>query len=109
MKLNFHFVINLVMKNLNEGENYGQHFKRRKHHQNSRVWIKKGFQLERCGIALFAEGQENQWYIGSGCSKHMTCDKEKLHSYNSLEIEKNVSFGNDTTTIIKGKGFVYLK
>lgn len=39
----------------------------------------------------------------------MTCDKEKLHSYNSLEKEKNVSFGNDTATIIKGKGYVFLK
>ena len=35
-------------------------------------------QPERCGIALHAEGQKNQWYIDSGCSKHMTGDKEKL-------------------------------
>ena len=39
----------------------------------------------------------------------MTGDKEKLHSYNALENEKNVSFGNDAPTIIKGKGFVFLK
>jgi len=39
----------------------------------------------------------------------MRGDKEKLHSYNALEKEKNVSFGNDTPTIIKGKGFVFLK
>ena len=66
-------------------------------------------QTERCGIALYAEGQENQWYINSGFSKHMTSDKEKLHSYNALEKEKNVSFGNDTLAVIKGKGFVFLK
>ena len=58
---------------------------------------------------MYAEGQENQWYIDSGCSKHMTGDKEKLHSYNALEKEKNVSFGNDTPTVIKGKGSVFLK
>jgi len=58
---------------------------------------------------LNAEGQENQWYIDSGCSKHMTSDKENLHSYNALEKEKSVSFGNNTSTIIKGKGFVFLK
>ena len=39
----------------------------------------------------------------------MTDDKEKLHSYNALEKEKNVSFGNDTPTVIKGKGSVLLK
>ena len=39
----------------------------------------------------------------------MTGDKEKLLSYNSLEKEKNVSFGNDTPTVIKDKGSIYLK
>jgi len=58
---------------------------------------------------LYAEGQENQWYIDSGCSNQMTCDKEKLHSYNALEKENNVSFGNDTPTVIKGKGSIFLK
>ena len=39
----------------------------------------------------------------------MTIDKEKPHSYNALEKEKSVSFGNDTPTVIKGKGSVFLK
>ena len=39
----------------------------------------------------------------------MTGDKEKLHSYNAIEKEKNVSFGIDTPTVIKDKGFVFLK
>ena len=39
----------------------------------------------------------------------MTGDKEKLHSYNALEKEKNVSFGNETPTVIKGKGSIFLK
>lgn len=39
----------------------------------------------------------------------MTGDREKLHSYNALEKEKSVSFGNNTPAIIKGKGFVFLK
>eukprot|EP00253_Pinus_taeda_P032501 PITA_32501 len=76
---------------------------------NPKIWRKKEPQTERCGIALYAEGQENQWYIESGCSKHMTGDKEKLHSYNALEKEKNVSFGNDTSAVIKGKGSIFLK
>ena len=76
---------------------------------NPKIWRKKEPQTERCGIALYAEGQENQWYIDSGSSKHMTSDKEKLHSYNALEKEKSVSFGNDTLAVIKGKGSVFLK
>ena len=40
--------------------------------------------------SLICEGQENQWYIDSGCSKHMTGDKEKLQSYRALEKEKKV-------------------
>jgi len=76
---------------------------------NPKVWRKKELQTERCGITLYVEGQENQWYINSGCSKHMTGDKEKLHSYNALEKEKSVSFGNDTPAVIKGKGSVFLK
>ena len=39
----------------------------------------------------------------------MTCDKEKLHPYNALEKDKSVSFGNNTPTVIKGKGSVFLK
>ena len=39
----------------------------------------------------------------------MTGDKYKLISYNVLEKEKNVTFGNDSPVVIKGKGFVFLK
>ena len=34
----------------------------------------------------------------------MTGDKNKLLSYNALEKEKNVTFGNDSPAVIKGKG-----
>eukprot|EP00253_Pinus_taeda_P021866 PITA_21866 len=39
---------------------------------NIKTWRMKEPQPERCGIALYVEGQENQWYIDSGCSKHVT-------------------------------------
>eukprot|EP00253_Pinus_taeda_P003605 PITA_03605 len=74
-----------------------------------KIWKRKEPQPERCGIALYVEGQENQWYIESGCSKHMTGDKEKLQPYNALEKEKKISFGNETHAIVKGKGFVLSK
>ena len=76
---------------------------------SSKVWKKKEIPVENCGIALFAEGEENQWYIDSGCSRHMTGDKNKLLAYSALEKEKNVTFGNDTPTVIKGKGSIFLK
>jgi len=69
----------------------------------------KELQPERWGIALYAKGQKNQWYIDTGCLKHMTGDKEKLHSYSASERGKKVSSGNDTLAVIKGKGTVQLK
>ena len=39
----------------------------------------------------------------------MTGDKNKLLGYSALEKEKNVTFGNDTPVVIKGKGSVFLK
>ena len=88
---------------------FRQTSQKEKNSLNPKIWRKKEPQPERCGIALYAEGQENQWYIDSGCSKHMTGDKEKLQSYSALEKEKKVSFGNDAPALIKGKGFVLLK
>ena len=73
---------------------------------NIKAWRMKEPQPKRCGIALYAEGQENQWYIDNGCSKHMTGDKEKLQSYSALEKEKKLSFGNDTPALINGKGSI---
>eukprot|EP00253_Pinus_taeda_P009556 PITA_09556 len=76
---------------------------------SAKTWRMKEPQPERCGIDLYAEGQENQWYIDSGCSKHMTGDNEKRESYTALEKGKKVSFGNDTPAAIKGKGISQLK
>lgn len=39
----------------------------------------------------------------------MKGDKDKFISYNDLEKEKNVTFGNDPPPVIKGNGFVFLK
>ena len=58
---------------------------------------------------MFAEGQENQWYIDSGYSKHLTCHKDKIISYNALDKEKNLTFGNDSPSSIKGKGSIFIK
>ena len=31
-----------------------------------------------CGTTLYAEKNENKWYIDSGCTKHMTGDRGKF-------------------------------
>jgi len=68
-------------------------------YSSTRTWRINEPQPERCGIDFYAEGQENQWYIDSGCLKHMIGDKEKLESYSALEKGKKVSFGNDTPDV----------
>ena len=35
--------------------------------------------------------------------------RKKLLAYNALEREKNVTVGNDTPAVIKGKGYFFLK
>ena len=62
-----------------------------------------------CSSDLFAKGEENQWYIDSGCPKHMTSDINKLLSYNALDKEKNVTFWNNSLAVIKGKHSVFSK
>ena len=47
-------------------------------HSSSKVWKKKELQVENCGIVLFADDEENQWYIDSGWSRHMTGIKTKF-------------------------------
>ena len=75
-------------------------------HQNME---NKGTTNRKMWDSILSKGQENLWYIDSGCSKRMTGDKEKLESYSALEKGKKVSFGNDTPATIKGKGTAQLK
>ena len=63
------------MKNMNVGENYNQ---KNKYPHILKVWRRKDLPFESCNINLFLEGEKNQWYIDSRCSKHMTGYKDKL-------------------------------
>jgi hypothetical protein len=33
---------------------------------------------EECGLAMYVQDKRSQWYIDSGCSKHMTWDQIKF-------------------------------
>ena len=76
----------------------------KKHRQEdfTKVWRKKNKNKENCGLTIYAKNKENQWYIDSGFSKHMTRDKSK---FEFLTKEKcgNVTFGNNALARIRGK------
>lgn len=65
----------------------------------------KIFAMDKCGLALFAQNNGNQWFVDSGCSRHMTGDRRKFISLSKKE--GNVSFGSGTGKIA-GKGTVTL-
>ena len=57
---------------------------------------------------MYGESKESQWYIDSGCSKHMAGDHSKFISLNK-EKKGNVTFGNDIPAKINGKGIINLR
>jgi hypothetical protein len=75
----------------------------------TKVWKRKQEEQkkEECGLALYAQNEGNQWYIDSGCSKHMTGDQTK---FLTLKEEKGgrVTFGDNGSARIVGKGIVSL-
>jgi hypothetical protein len=75
----------------------------------TKVWRRKEIpNNEYCRIALTAEKckEEDEWYIDSGCSSHMTGDQDKF-----IRLKRkggNVAFGDDSSTKILGEGVVEL-
>jgi hypothetical protein len=51
--------------------------------------------------------KKHVWYVDSGFSKHMTCDRYKFLTL-IKEIDGSVSFRNDDSTKIIGKGTVII-
>eukprot|EP00253_Pinus_taeda_P030706 PITA_30706 len=70
----------------------------------------KNSNMDKCGLALYAQNNGNHWFVDSGCSRHMIGDKKKFVSLRKKE--GNVSFGSGsgkisgkgTVTLINGKG-----
>jgi hypothetical protein len=63
--------------------------------------------VTKCKVALYAKKKTYQWYIDSGCSKHMKGDKGKFLTM----INKNkgkVTFGDNVSAKILGKCTVSL-
>jgi hypothetical protein len=73
--------------------------------EQKKLWREKTSKRE-CLIALKAQDKEDLWYVDSGCSKHMTGNKDKF-----LDLKKQkgkVTFGDNASGNILGKGTVSL-
>jgi hypothetical protein len=71
---------------------------------NKKEWKKK---KTECNVALYERNQGCQWYIDSGCSKHMARDQSKFLKLNKKGKGK-VTFGDNMSAKIMGKGIVSL-
>jgi hypothetical protein len=71
------------------------------------TWIrnKEQYRNEECIVTLQAKHKKHGWYVDSGCSKHMIGDRDKFLTLQK-ERDGSVSFGNDDSTKIIGKGIV---
>jgi transposase InsO family protein len=71
--------------------------------EQKKLWRVKTSKRE-CLIALKTQDEKDLWYVDSGCSKHMTGNKEKF-----LDLKKQkgkVTFGDNASSNILGKGTV---
>jgi hypothetical protein len=74
---------------------------------NQKVWKKKQIKKIECNVSLYARNQGCQWYIDSGCSKHITRDQSKNFKLKKKGKGK-VTFGDNMSAKILGKGTVSL-
>jgi hypothetical protein len=78
-----------------------------RHEPQKRTWIIKHNQYsnKECTLALQAKEKKHGWYVDSGCSKHMSGDRD---GFLTLRKERDgpVSFGNENSTKIIGKGTI---
>ena len=53
---------------------------------------------------MYEEQYDSQWYIDSGCSRHMIGRKEQFRDFRKLKDGGRVKFGNNHTAEINGYG-----
>jgi hypothetical protein len=74
--------------------------------EHKKIWKEKQKET-KCKVALYAKDKISQWYVDSGCSKHMTGDQNKFLSLKK-ENKGKVTFGDDVSAKILGKGTISL-
>jgi hypothetical protein len=68
--------------------------------EQKKLWRVKTSKRE-CLISLKTQDEKDLWYVDSGCSKHMTGNKDKF-----LDLKKQkgkVTFGDNSSSNILGK------
>lgn len=63
--------------------------------------------FEKRILALCAQKNDNQWFVYSGCSRHITSDHKMFISL-STKKDGNVTFGDNGSSKIVGKGTMSL-
>jgi hypothetical protein len=78
-----------------------------RHEPQKRIWIRTYDQYsnEEFTLTLQAKQKKCGWYVDSGYSKHMTCDRDRFLTLRK-ERDGLVSFGNDDSYKIIGKGTI---
>jgi hypothetical protein len=73
------------------------------------IWRRKKdqFNIKECSLALQAQHKKSGWYVDKDCSNHLTGDKNRFMTLNK-ERYGSISFGNDNSTIIIGRGTMKL-
>jgi hypothetical protein len=81
-----------------------QNYNNNRQEPHNKTWIIKHNQYsnEECTLTLQDKKNKCGWYVDSGCSKHMTGDKDKFLTLRK-ERDGSVSFKNDDSTKIIGK------
>jgi hypothetical protein len=83
--------------------------KRNSNKQDKKIWKEKHIEekVTKCKVALFAKNKKCQWYIDSGCCKHMTGDEGKCITL-TKKYKGKVTFGDNVSAKILGEGTVSL-
>jgi hypothetical protein len=84
-----------------------QNKKNHRQEPQKRTCIRKHNQYnnEECTLALQNKKKKCGWYVDNGCSKHMTGDRDKFLTLRK-ERDRSVTFRNDDSTKIIGKGTI---
>jgi hypothetical protein len=78
-----------------------------RHEPQQRIWIKNQNQYnnEECTLTLQAKHKKCGWYVNIGFSKHMIGDEDMFLTL-IKEIDGSISFGNDDSARIIGRGTI---
>jgi hypothetical protein len=80
-----------------------------RHEPQKRTWIinQDPYNNEECKLSLQAKKTKHGWYVDNDCSKHMTGDRDRFLTLQK-ERDGTISFKNDDSTKIIGKGTVII-